>query len=492
MRTAPLLLAGALAACNEPDPVTLRVLGPEIAVAPESIDFGDRAVPLTHEGTFFVSNGGKAALELTATVTGEGAAAYTLPVASATVEPNATLPMILRFEPATFLDYPATLVLTSNDEDDPEIEVAISGRGVAAPLPDIQLSALSLDFGEVEGPAVQILTLTNVGSAPLTLGDITSSGSGAFTLTTNPRGNTLAPGDDVPIVVTYDPETTDGDSGAIQIPSDDPDEDPVTVILLGNGGADYEYPEARIDCPGITNPPGFVRLDGSASNDPEGHLPLTYTWTLLAVPTDTGSGTAISSGYLTNQIGDYTDLFTDAVGAYAVALVVQNALGVRSAPALCEVHAIPAEDVLVELTWSTSNADLDLHVAQAGNALFARPGDANWCNTNPGWGIAGRGDDPSLNLDDRAGHGPENIAIPTPAEGMYDVRVHYFEDQGDDVVQATVRVYILGELAPGFPQSRNLRRNEVWDVARVNWPAATVALLSAATYEADERQCFTP
>ena len=50
------------------------------------------------------------------------------------------------------------------------------------------------------------------------------------------------------------------------------------------------------------------------------------------------------------------------------------------------------------------------------------------------------------NLDDRSGWGPENINIEDPADGDYEIRVHYFEDYGSDATTATVKVWLDGAL----------------------------------------------
>jgi hypothetical protein len=481
-------------ACVEPDQPTIRAQVPEISVAPEALAFEEQAVPVAATRTLYLSNAGLATLDATLSVEGEGAAAYTLSADSASLNREESLEVLVTFLPTTFLDYPAELVIASNDEEQPELKVALSGTGVSAPLPDIALSARSLDFGDVEPGTIdnEILLLTNVGTAPLELGDVGREGSGAFSLFTNPSGNVIAAGDSLPVIVSYNPAlTSEGDSGRLVFHSDDPDEPSVDVVLLGNGGADFDYPVAQIDCPATTFPPAFVRLDGSDSEDPEGYLPLTYHWTLVDVPSN-ASGVPISDGYLTNANGDYTELFADAVGTYVVELVVENAIGVRSTPATCQVVAIPEEDILVELTWDTTNADLDLHLALTGSALFQRPGDASWCNPRPDWGTPGAAGDPSLDLDDRAGKGPENINVLAAADGTYDVRVHYFDDQGDDLVTATVRVYTQQNTTPAFEGFRLMARNEVWDVARINWPAGTVATLSVPAYEPTNRQCYTP
>lgn len=488
-RLIPALL---LFACGGPtDELPLIRLVPEISAAPEPIDFGEQTVSLQVSERVFITNAGRATLSFEAALAGDGAAVYSLPFLQGEVEAGETLTLDVTFLPETFLTYEAELVLTSNDEDTPELRLPITGEGVAGPLPDLSLSTQTLDFGETESPVTDLITIKNTGTAPLYLGSIAQSGSGAFTLLADPSGNTLAAGDSTPLVIQYTPNP-DGDSGELRIPSNDPDTPEALAILIGNGGAEFGYPEAVIDCPGPVDPPLLVTLDGSGSNDPEGHLPLSYEWTLTQVP-ETPDGTPLSTTELTSNAGPSTGLFADVVGSYTVQLVVVNQLGTRSAPTLCEVVANPGDAIEVELTWDTPNADLDLHLSEGNADLFERPGDANWCNTSPDWGAQGdASDDPDLELDDRAGFGPENMRIEQPADGTYDVKIHYFEEQGDATVEATVRIYTLNDPVPAFEASRLMNRNEVWVPARINWPDGTVGALSAANVIADRRQCFTP
>jgi hypothetical protein len=272
-----------------------------------------------------------------------------------------------------------------------------------------------------------------------------------------------------------------GDNGTIVIESDDPDEPEITVTLLGNGGGNFQYPEAVIDCPAIAKPPEWITVNGSGSNDPQGNTPVVYEWTL-----NTPSG---SQSTLTSTSSVSSTFFADIAGDFEVLLQVTISIGVESAPARCLIEAIPDDKIHVELTWDTQQADLDLHLLEDGAIMFEKPGDCTWCNANPKWASAGSANDPRLDIDDQGGRGPENINIREPDNGRYFVKVHYFEDHGDFAVTAIVRVYLNGGLASEVSQVMN--RNDVWDVGIINWPTNNFGVQSSALYaNGPQRVCF--
>lgn len=473
-----LLMWMALVGCKQD--TGIQQLFPRIATAPEQLDFGEVAVPLSGAELVFLSNAGRARLEYEVRI--EGDDRFTVDVPGAEAGVDETVELLVRFEPDSFLDYSADLVITSNDEVTPEVRIPLSGTGVDAPMPDIDITPLTLDFGTVaQGSSdTQFLTLRNEGDAPLAVGSMVQEGSGAFSLLSDPSNGVVGANSEVPVIIQYEPFGDLGDSGTLRFPSNDPDEPELTVVLLGNGGGDFEYPVAQIDCAGTSAPPIWVEFDGSGSYDPAGFLPLTYEWTLLSQPDG-------SQEDLTNLVSDNTRLFTDVAGLYEVQLQVANAVGTLSAPERCSIDAIPADELHIELTWDTAAADLDLHLARNDADLFTPTDDANFCNGSPNWGVAGVDDDPRLDLDDQGGFGPENINILTPVDDDYLVRVHYWTENGDDVVVATVKVFSYG--VEVFSGQRAMQFNEVWDVGQVNWPDGTFGVYSVNNYPATDRTC---
>jgi hypothetical protein len=456
---------------------------PNLAVTPEVLDFGDVTKDFSSTQDVELINTGLGPLTVAdLTITGDNAEVFqVLNPPAEQVEKDETYTLHVAFTPAQYLPYTATLTIDSDDEESPA-SVTLTGSGVEAPSPDIECSTESLDFGTVAAgsSSMNYFTCSNVGDGPLEISGVTFGGGGAFEVPTDLTNTTILPGQSQTIVVSYLPSTDAGDYEYMDIASDDPDEPTTRITFVGNGGgADFQYPVAVIDCPSAAAPRDLLTLDGSGSYDPSGNAISQYTWTILDFPD--GSDASVQ---------DDTQQFyvqTDIAGTYRVALKVTNAIGIQSAPAICSVDAIPREELHVELTWNTAGADLDLHLLDGTGEFYKDPGDCNWCDKTPDWGVLGAGDDPSLDIDDLYGYGPENINIDSPADDLYHVKVHYFVDNGDGDVTATVRIYTFGALEGEY--SKVLTRNKVWDVAEVRMPEGYVVEDTTALYTAPRRGC---
>ena len=140
--------------------------------------------------------------------------------------------------------------------------------------------------------------------------------------------------------------------------------------------------------------------------------------------------------------------------------------------------------IAVQLTWHTptdpdetdyDGTDLDLHFLHPNGDWFDLPWDCFWMNLNPNWGDPNsRLDDPSLDIDDANGAGPEVISLEISEAGaVYKVGVHYFSARGYGPSYATVRVFINGDLA--FEEvGRQLTEQEFWEVAFIDSDSGVV------------------
>lgn len=461
-------LAGTLLAtgCQASDTNVNRVY-PDLTVTPTALDFGGVAVLYSGSGQVTVINSGLAVLDITdVRIDSEQGNVFDVDThAPVSLAKDEQLTLTIRFQPETYAVYAGTLTILSNDEENPELILPLSGEGIYAPTPDIELSPPSYDFGNVAAgeTAFATIDLANVGDATLTLGNLVQVGSSAFTrISSDPSGYSIPGRQSATLVFAYSPTHGSGDNAIITIPSDDPDEPELVLPLLGNGGGDFQYPIAVIDCPPTIVPRQIVYLDGSGSSDPAGGL-LSYAWTIPEVPSGSDAKT------ISDDTATIARITPDIAGEYEVQLVVMSSSGVASSPATCRMDAIPDEDFHVELSWDGTSADLDLHVLTSAGSFFDSPYDCNFCNQSPAWGPdLSTSDDPSLDIDDQYGFGPENTNIDSPVEDVYHIMVHYFAENSDEAVVATVRVYSYGAKVAEL-SSPAMELNHVWEPGVVNW-----------------------
>jgi uncharacterized protein YfaP (DUF2135 family) len=132
--------------------------------------------------------------------------------------------------------------------------------------------------------------------------------------------------------------------------------------------------------------------------------------------------------------------------------------------------------IRIELTWNTTDTDLDSHLIAPGHQFGDEYWDCYFADENPDWDDTGDSSDgdPALDVDDTDGYGPEHIVLCVPPfNGVYIYKVHYFSDHGHGVSTATVKIWIDEVLV--FTASRSLSDDEVWDCACIAWPSGIVS-----------------
>lgn len=208
-----------------------------------------------------VANSGDEDLNITGTaIIGPNSAAFTIVTVVTPVEPVSTENISIQFDPTGLNgEISATLQITSNDPDTPTAEVLLTGSLPEAG-PDISVPA---EVALSAGGAAQnlIVSVANVGSAPLSISGTSLSGtdSGAFTVNSTPAS--IAPETSADIEVAFDPSgLSDGPvSATLQINSNDPDTPAADVLLTGSISATF-YPITAIATPNM--------VEGNAGPNP--------------------------------------------------------------------------------------------------------------------------------------------------------------------------------------------------------------------------------
>lgn len=350
--------------------------------------------------------------------------------------------------------------------------------------PRIEVEPSPVDFGILPaGESIaQIISMFSAGDVTL---NVTAMQIGAGRETYSllePLLGAYAPGTSTELTITY---TSDGSetTGDLQILSNDPSNPNLTVPLLAGAEIPADTGDSGdTDLP-LSQPVAVCSVDpaevlaihesadwiGSSSYDTDGFI-TDYSWTLYSTP---AGATSTMPGGTANRRG-----FTpDVAGEYIGELVVTDDDGLTSDPCYANLNATAGDGLWVEIFWVNSGDDMDLHLLTDGGSLTTDT-DCYYANCTWSlldWGISGRTDDnPTLDLDDISGTGPENINIDNPSRGRFTVYVHDYPGSSyigrNDV---TVNVYLASRLI--WTDTRNINSEGCYE------PIVDVAVPSGVT-----------
>lgn len=406
----------------------------------------------------------------------------------------------LRFRAVRLPIATATVTLATDDPENPEIDVYVRGRGSDTRAPDIEVQPTRLDLGLVPagGVALASFVIRSTGTNDLLLDRISIDPPDApFRITTSTptaeRPGVMVPGAQASVTLRATlPATSTGTVAArILIETNVVKEKNVpgrVGVVQVPITANPNLPPLAIVSPEQTVEPWTrVTLDGSMSRDQDNppNEPLSYRWTFRTLAP--GSTTVLERARTTQP-----SFWVDVTGRYEIELVVTDGLGLESEPAVAVVDALPTNAIRIELTWDHPDSDLDLHLLKAGGAFCDCATDVHYreCGRTPNWFPSSPGANPRLDVDDRAGFGPENINIDGQGperfvpDGRYQIAVHYYStNEGvsswpTTTSNATVRVFFYGLLAGQFTRAMT-QGEDLWFAAELQWPEAQVIPLDS-------------
>ena len=222
------------------DTVTLIGAGvePLTTLSNTNISFGAVAVGANANQTITLTNSGTANLAISfVDVVGANVASFSILSggAAGTLAPNASRDITLRFTPQTAGIKNAALVIISDAASSPDT-VLLNGTGTA---PTLSLSQRNVNFGNVwvgSNAVVQTVTLTNIGSANLSIISTGVSGvdANAFSITSGGGPGIVAPSTSRGISVRFSPATVGAKIALLLIVSNAASV-PDTVRLAGSG-----------------------------------------------------------------------------------------------------------------------------------------------------------------------------------------------------------------------------------------------------------------
>jgi uncharacterized repeat protein (TIGR01451 family) len=210
---------------------------PEIEVTPASVDFGSVEVGETGNRDVTVENKGNAGLVIgTITIDDPQFTIVSGNISGQTINPGDSETISLEFSPSSVGPQAGTLRIPNNDTDENPVEVPLSGTGTPK-APEIEVTPASVDFGlvEVGETGNRDVTVENKGNAGLVIGTITIDDPQFTIASGNISGQTINPGDSETISLEFSPSGVGPQTGALRIPNNDTDENPVDVPLSGTG-----------------------------------------------------------------------------------------------------------------------------------------------------------------------------------------------------------------------------------------------------------------
>ena len=241
---------------------------PRIEVTPLTLDFGDVLIDSSTFLSVKTRNSGTAPLDVLFIDLGQETSAdfVVTDFACVNLAPGDSVTTEVTYLPSGEGADTGTLVIVSGDASQPVVNVSLSGTGVAAPAPRIEVTPLALDFGAVvigSSTSVSVET-TNSGTAPLAVLfiDLGRETSTDFVVTSSDAPVNLPPGASVTTEVTYSPFDEAADTGTLVIVSDDADQPVVIVSLIGTGAP---APAPQIEVTPLALNFRNVLIDSSAS-----------------------------------------------------------------------------------------------------------------------------------------------------------------------------------------------------------------------------------
>jgi uncharacterized cupredoxin-like copper-binding protein len=223
--------------------------GTELVDGVSTMDFGVALLGSPVPLTITIRNTGTADLTgLAVSKSGADAGDFAVDTLAETLSPGAEATLTVVFTPSGLGARNASLQISSNDADENPFDLVLSGFGQAPPAPDITVEqpvgtgladgASTVDFGNsnLGVPSTLTFTIRNEGDAGLAGLFLSKSGAhaGDFTLGFL-RSSTLAPGGTLTFTVTFTPSASGSRTATMLIASNDPDENPFEIELMGMG-----------------------------------------------------------------------------------------------------------------------------------------------------------------------------------------------------------------------------------------------------------------
>jgi hypothetical protein len=235
---------------NDPDEATvsLSISGtgepvptPDINLNPATITIGSVLIGNSLSQDFIIQNLGTAALIVNTISPAAGTSSefsFTAPGTPFSIVGGGSQTVTVTYQPVDAGTDTGSLVISSNDPDEPTVSLSMSGTGDNVPTPDINIIPTALNFNNViiDRTSTRTVTIKNLGTADLTINTISRCAGTSTEFSWLPVAPfTLLPQASQILSVSYTPVDEGTDTGCLSTTSNDPDEATVETGLQGSG-----------------------------------------------------------------------------------------------------------------------------------------------------------------------------------------------------------------------------------------------------------------
>jgi hypothetical protein len=350
-----------VAADTTPNPPVPQV--PVINVSPISLEFGSVRATTTATKIVTILNAG--GVDLVITNINGPAGAFSIinrPATPFTIAAGQSRDLTVQFSPLAVAPFSGSFSIQSNDLATPNVTVTLAGTGTTAPIPNLELNPVDLNFPN--GSSVLTLEIKNTGEANLLLASIQLpsfpfSVTGAFT-----PGTILKSGEQILLIVSFSPSTAGVFSSRIILVTNDPDS--LLTVINVRGTSTPQSEQFKLRAPALFTAVAGTNntINVAAVNGTNTDIHLSATSVAGGTFTDQGNGrgalvinpSAASSG-TTAQV-----IFTATDGAGRT----------KSIPTTITVIS-PADAAQVALVWQIPTAASGPPTSATALDLFITP-----------------------------------------------------------------------------------------------------------------------
>ena len=230
-------------------------------------DFGSVEVYSSNKATFTITNTGAKKLRINAiSFIEEDETWFTIDTSSMSsiLSPDGSTNFTIKFKP-TLTEYKSvTAIILSDDEDENPYTFTLEGSGFGTPstIPDMNVKqgtvnipdevSSPIDFGSVEvgTSSSKVFTIENNDAGELSVFDVSTipdvgTVAGEFSVIAPSIPVELPESEKADFTILFNPKATGVKSATVTIQNDDPDENPYTFQVQGNGSA-IPYPDINV------------------------------------------------------------------------------------------------------------------------------------------------------------------------------------------------------------------------------------------------------